>query len=55
MSNILFVNLIEFKELNQKHQEVGYAIVAHDSYDTSFNEVDLDHSQTDHHGGQDFA
>ena len=42
MSNILYVNLIEFKELNQKHQEVCYAIVAHDSYDTSFNEINLD-------------
>ena len=39
MSNILYVNLIEFKEANNKHAETCYAIVASDNYDTSFNEL----------------
>ena len=39
MSNILYVNLIEFKEANSKYAESSYAIVAHDNYDTSFNEL----------------
>ena len=39
MSNVLYVNFIEFKEANCEHARIYHAIAANDSYDSSFNEI----------------